>query len=31
MTIKGKLTAESFIEFLRRLIKNQEKPIYLIV
>jgi transposase len=31
MTIKGKLTAESFIEFLGRLIKNQEKPIYLIV
>ena len=31
MTIKGKLTSESFINFLERLMKNQDKPIYLIV
>jgi hypothetical protein len=31
MTIKGKLTAESFIDFLERLLKNQTKPVYLIV
>ena len=31
MTIKGRLTAESFINFLERLMKNHEKPIYLIV
>lgn len=31
MTVKGKLTAESFIGFLERLLKNQDKPIFLIV
>ncbi len=31
MTIKGKLTADRFIEFLERLLKNQKTPIFLIV
>jgi transposase len=32
MTVKGKLTAETFIGFLERLLKNQEKkPVFLIV
>jgi hypothetical protein len=31
MTIKGKLTSECFINFLERLMKNQDKLIYLIV
>jgi transposase len=31
MTVKGRLTADRFIEFLERLIKNQENPIFLIV
>lgn len=31
MTVKGKLTAESFIGFLERLLKNQDKPVFLIV
>jgi transposase len=31
MTVKGKLTADTFIEFLERLLKNQEKPVFLIV
>jgi len=29
--IKGKLNAESFIGFLERLLKNQDKPVFLIV
>ena len=31
MTVKGKLTAETFIGFLERLLKNQKAPIFLIV
>ena len=31
MTIKGRLTTDRFIEFLERLLKNQEKPVFLIV
>ena len=31
MTIKGRMTTDRFIEFLQRLIKNQEKPVFLIV
>ena len=31
MTIKGRLTADRFIEFMERLLKNQEKPVFLIV
>jgi transposase len=31
MTVKGKLTAETFIDFLERLLKNQDKPVFLIV
>ena len=31
MTIKGKLNADRFIEFLERLLKNQTTPVYLIV
>ena len=31
MTIKGRLTTDRFINFLERLIKNQEKPVFLIV
>lgn len=31
MTVKGKLTAGRFIEFLERLLKNQTTPIFLIV
>lgn len=31
MTIKGRTTTDTFIEFLERLIKNQEKPVFLIV
>jgi transposase len=31
MTVKGNLTTDRFIEFLERLIKNQEKPVFLIV
>lgn len=31
MTVKGKPTAESFIGFLERLLKKQDKPIFLIV
>jgi transposase len=31
MTIKGKLNADRFIEFLERLLKNQQTPVFLIV
>lgn len=31
MTVKGKMTADRFIEFLERLLKNQSKPVFLIV
>jgi transposase len=31
MTIKGRLTTDRFIAFLERLLKNQEKPVFLIV
>ena len=31
MTIKGRLTTDRFIEFLERLLKKQEKPVFLIV
>lgn len=31
MTVEGKLNADKFIEFLRRLLENSERPIYLIV
>jgi len=31
MTVKGKLTADRFIEFLERLLKNQKTPVFLIV
>ena len=31
MTVKGRLTTDRFIEFLERLIKNQENPVFLIV
>src|SRR5919108_127277 len=31
MTIKGRMTTDRFIEFLERLIKNQDKPVFLIV
>ena len=31
MTVKGKMTADRFIEFLERLLKNQKTPIFLIV
>lgn len=31
MTIKGKLKSETFIGFLERLLKNQSKPVFLIV
>ena len=31
MTVKGKMTAERFIEFLERLLKNQNTPVFLIV
>lgn len=31
MTVKGNLTTDRFIEFLERLIKNQGKPVFLIV
>ncbi len=31
MTVNGKMTAELFIEFLKRLLKNQNTPVFLIV
>lgn len=31
MTVKGRMTAPRFIEFLRRLLDNQTRPIFLIV
>jgi transposase len=31
MTVKGKLTTDRFIEFLERLLKNQNAPVFLIV
>jgi len=31
MTVKGKLNADRFIEFLERLLKNQNTPVFLIV
>lgn len=31
MTVKGKLTTDRFIEFLERLLKNQNTPVFLIV
>jgi len=31
MTVKGKLNADRFIEFLERLLKNQSTPVILIV
>jgi len=31
MTVKGRLTADTFIEFLQRLLKNAEKPVFLVV
>jgi transposase len=31
MTIKGKLNADRFVEFLERLLKNQETPVFLVV
>jgi transposase len=31
MTVKGKMTADRFIEFLGRLLKNQSTPVFLIV
>jgi transposase len=31
MTIKGRMNADRFIEFLERLIKNETKPVFLIV
>ncbi len=31
MTVKGKMTADRFIEFLERLLKNQSTPVFLIV
>lgn len=31
MTVKGSLTADTFIEFLQRLLKNAEKPVFLVV
>ncbi|CAG0955482.1 hypothetical protein ANAEL_00314 [Anaerolineales bacterium] len=31
MTVKGNMTADRFIEFLERLLKNQSKPVFLIV
>lgn len=31
MTVAGKLNADQFIEFLRRLLHNRERPIFLIV
>lgn len=31
MTVKGKMNAERFIEFLERLLKNQPNPVFLIV
>ena len=31
MTINGKMTADRFIEFLERLLKNQSTPVFLIV
>jgi transposase len=31
MTVNGKMTADRFIEFLERLLKNQSTPVFLIV
>jgi len=31
MTVNGKMTADLFIEFLKRLLKNQNSPVFLIV
>lgn len=31
MTVKGKMTADRFIEFLGRLLKNNPPPVFLIV
>jgi transposase len=31
MTVKGKMTADTFIVFLERLLKNQKAPVFLIV
>lgn len=31
MTVKGRMNADKFIEFLERLIKNADNPVYLIV
>ncbi len=31
MTVNGKMTADLFVEFLKRLLKNQNSPVFLIV